>query len=585
MIDKFLGLNLDSTDGLDIQQGELSVLKNIRITENYKMRKREGYTKAFSAGGGGKIQGVWFGKLGGNENFVFARDGHLYGGNISTGAATDIGTVSDSKIYLFAFNDKLYSQNGSEYKSWEGTGSLTEVRGYIPKVAIATPPSGGGTLYEDINSLIGMKHQTFNGNGTATSYHILETAVTSIDSLYIDGVLKTPITSYCTVNTTSGLITPITASVFTKGDDNIDIYWTKGTGSRQIVEANKQSELFGGANDSRVFMYGVDNKVIYSALADGNPSAEYFPENNYLLLGSDEYGVTHLSKQYDRLIVHKEKDSHYCTYELDATTGASFPTYPLNDSVGNVAFGQGRNILNNPFVVTNGGVFQFTATNVRDEKNVVFTSERVQIGLDDLDLGDAITMDWEKRFEYWLFVGNIGYVYNYKNDTWYYFELAHTPTCFLEINGIVYFGTTSGEIMKFDEDALTDNGLVIKSRWETGFLSFGANNIRKFINFVWIGMQPEKRSLCYVNWESDKTMKADNTQADIRLVEYNNMDFGNVDFGNFTFNTSYSPQPFRLKLKIKKFTYVKFIGYNESLTNAMTVLNLTLPTIFGGFSK
>jgi hypothetical protein len=49
-IDKFLGLHQDSTDGLNIEVGELAELTNIRITENYKMRKREGYLRKLTVG-------------------------------------------------------------------------------------------------------------------------------------------------------------------------------------------------------------------------------------------------------------------------------------------------------------------------------------------------------------------------------------------------------------------------------------------------------------------------------------------------------------------------------------------------------
>jgi hypothetical protein len=578
-INKFLGLNMDSTDGLNIQTGELSVLKNIRITENYKMKKREGYIQAFATGSGGKIQGMWYGKLGNTYYFVFARDGKVYNGNLNNGTTTEIGTLTNARTFFFAFNDKLYIQNGSEYKYWSGAGSIADVSGYIPKVAVATPPAGGGTLFESINLLTGKKHQTFNGNNASTLFQLAENNIVSVDSVYVGGVLKT-VTTHYTVNLTNGTVTFTAGNIPPTGTDNVDIYWTKGSGTRSTVTSNRQSVLFGGANDSRVFMYGKDNKIIYSALADGVPSVEYFPENNYLLIGSDEYDITHLSRQYDRLIVHKEKDSHYCVYEYDVTNGASFPTYPLNDSIGNVAFGEGRTILNNPFVITKNGVFQFVATNVRDEKNAVFTSQRVQVGLDELDLTNAITFDWEKNYEYWLAVTNKVYIYNYKIDVWYYFELADTPSCFLEIDGIAYFGTSNGKIMKFDKEKLNDNGTTIKAKVETGFMSFDANYITKFLNFGFIGLQPQGKSKCLVSWITDN-----NNSSDIYTIQYNLIDFNNINFNDFSFLVSDSPKPFRLKLKAKKFCYFKLICENNETDKDMVILNITLPVVFGGVAK
>lgn len=587
VIDRFLGLHMDSTDGLNIQVGELSVLKNVRITENYKMRKREGYSQVFTAGSGGKIQGMWYGKLGASYYFVFARDGYCYSGNLSNGTTTSLGALTNARTYFFAFNDKLYIQNGSEYKVWTGTGSISDVAGYVPLVRIETPPTGGGTKYEEFNLLTGKKHQRFNANGTASAFTISEVNVNSIDAVKVlevvggveQWVTKT-VTTHYTVNTTTGVITFTAGNIPASGIDNVDIFWTKGSGDRSLVTANRQSVLFGGSNDSRVFMYGNGNSVTYSALADGVPSAEYFTTSTYETIGSDEYDITQISKQYDRIIIHTERNSFYMVNEISVTDGSRFYVYPLNDSVGNVAFGEGRNILNNPYVVTNNGIFQFTATNVRDEKNVVFSSQRVQQGLSELTLSNAITFDWEKNYEYWVSVTNKAYIYNYKIDVWYYFELADTPSVFLEINGVAYFGTSAGKIMKFDENVLTDNGTAITARWETGFLNFGANYLRKFLNFGWVGLQPEAKSFCALSWQTDN-----NSSANTYDIEYNLIDFGNVDFGDFSFATNYNPQPFRLKFKAKKWCYFKLIGENNTTNKDMTILNITLPALVGGVAK
>lgn len=579
VIDKFLGLRQDTAGDLTLEVGELAELKNCRITENYKIKKREGYIQAYSLGSNKSIRGMWYGKLGSTYHFVFAVNGHVYKLDTNDGTTTDLGTLTDAVTFFFAYNDKLYIQNGNEYKYWTGAGNIADVAGYAPKVAVATPPAGGGTPYEDINALTGKKHQTFNGNNSATAFTLAESAITSVDAVYVGGVQKT-VTTHYTVNTTTGVVTFTAGNTPPSGTDNVDIYWTKGTGNRSIVTAHKQSVLFGGANDSRVFMYGVDNKIIYSALAAGVPSAEYFPENNYLLVGSDEYDVTGLTRQYDRLIIHKEADTHYCVYDYDVTNGASFPTYPLNDSVGNIAFGQVRTILNNPYAITGKGLYQFVATNVRDEKNAQLISDRVQVGLDGLTLSTAVTFDWEKKLEYMVFVGNKGYVYNYRNDTWYYFELADTPSCFIEVNGVAYFGTSAGKIMKFDDSKLSDNGTAIASKWETGFMAFGANYVRKFLNFAWVGLQPKGRSKCTVTWQADNASGTDDYD-----IEYNLIDFGNINFGDFSLATSNSPKPFRLKLKAKKFTLLKVIGENDSTTSDMVILSLTLPVVYAGMSK
>lgn len=674
IIDKFLGLNMDSTDGLNIATGELSYIKNIKITENYKMRKREGYSSIFTNALNYSIDGMWYGILNNQYRFIFACNGFIYSKNeikttaydtldtssytnvdvikttayssaiagttgidnktivvnknsvqlsevtqanidlvasvnkfyyhtdktiwfiVAKGtyasiasARTDlstttvyyqIGTSAVGKTHFFAFNNKLYMLDGTSYKYWDTTNSFTDVAGYIPKIRTQTPPNGlGGELFEDINVLTGKKHQTFSGNNSDTLYYLAETNVDSIDSVYVDGVLKTLTTDY-TVTLATGTVHFVTAQKPPTGVDNVDIYWTKGSGTRTLVTDNRKSILYGGANDSRVFMYGKDNILIHSSLASGTPSVEFFSEANTLLIGSDETDITHLSKQYDRLIIHKETDTYYCSFNYDVNTGVYFTVYPLNDSIGNIAFGQGQTILNNPFVITNNGVFQFSATNVRDEKNAIYASQKVQTGLDELDLSEAITLDWESNYEYWLCVDNQVYIFNYKNKTWYYYELADNPTFFIEIDGQCYFGTSTGKIMQFNDIYLTDNNTTINSRFETGFLNFGANYLRKFLNFGWVGMQPTSKSYCSLSWVTDTVTSSTDYE-----ITYNIIDFGNIDFGEFSFSTNYNPQPFRLKFKAKKWCYFKLIGENNESNKGMTILNVTLPALVGGIVK
>ena len=228
-IDKFLGLRENNAGDLTLQDGELAKCTNNRITNNYKIEKRDGYERIFATGKGGSIRGMWYGKVNNVNRFVFSRDGNIFEGNLATGTTTYIGLITDVRCYFFGFADKLYVQNGYEFLVWDGTGNFTNVRdnAYIPLVAINTPPAGGGTLYEEINVLTGKKHQQFDANAIATTYQLLETNIDSVDSVTVDGTLKTVTTDY-TVDLPNGTISPVTPADFTVGVNNVDIYWTKG---------------------------------------------------------------------------------------------------------------------------------------------------------------------------------------------------------------------------------------------------------------------------------------------------------------------------------------------------------------------
>lgn len=672
IINEFKGLNLADTGDTNLKLGEASVMVNCFITDDYKLRKREGYLQKFNAIAAKNIQGMWYGKISGSYHFLFACNGFVYKestlsgtqyDSITTGTNVDIvkttaigayaagttgvdgftilknssgtemtevsqanldlvasvgkyyfhtdktiwiavtkglyatiaaartglgtstvyyrlGALTDAKTRFFGFGTKVYIINGTEYLSWSGTGALATVDGYIPLVATATPPAGGGTLNENTNLLTGKKHQTFSGDGASDKYYVAETSIASIDSVYVGGVLKT-VTTHYTVDTTLGKVTFTVGNIPVVGVDNVDIYWTKGSGTRASVTANSEFMFFGGQNDTRVFLYGNGNTIIFSDLASGVPSAEYFPANNYMDIGSKEYNVTYVCRQYDKQIIFTEKDTWYATYEYDNTLGANFPVTPVNENIGNAILGQGQVIQNEPVTfVKSNKVYKWEVDAVRDTKDAIYLSNNIQSGLDDLDLSTAITTDFEAKGEYWICIGKKVFIYNYINKTWYYYTLNDTPNCFIEVNNALYMGTTGGQIMVFGYDYKTDNGTLITAEVELGNLSFAQNNRRKFLNFVWVALQPEAKSEAEIEWESDRT-----TSSAAETIQYNLVDFSNVDYSNETYSTNYNPQPFRLKLKIKKFVYAKIKIKNDSLTHRMTILAITMPALVGGVSK
>ena len=227
-LDNFYGVRENQSGDLTLKEGELAKCTNCRITDNFKIQKRDGYEEIFATGNGGQIQGMYYGKVNGTKVFLFARDGNVFQGDLTTGGTTFLGLVADRRTFFFDFADKIYLQNGEDYKVWYGTGLFTDVSesAYIPLVYINTPPAGGGTAFDEINLLTPKKHQQFDGDGVASTYQLAETNIDSIDQVYVDGVLKTVTTDY-TVNLTNGTVLPVTPANFTSGTNNIDIYWTK----------------------------------------------------------------------------------------------------------------------------------------------------------------------------------------------------------------------------------------------------------------------------------------------------------------------------------------------------------------------
>lgn len=603
-INKFLGLNMDIDGETQLKLGESPNMVNWKITDTFKLKKRDGYIKLFDTLNQ-PIQGMWYGLINGVATLLFACNGTIY--KRVSNVNTAIGGMTNAKTVFFYFASKVYIMNGTECKYFDGT-TFGDVAGYRPKIAIGTPPSGGiggegnGALYEQINVLTGAKHQTFSADGIATEYVLAEQGLTSVDFVKINGELKTVTTDY-TVDLTNGKVTFV--SVPTVGQDNVDIGWTKGTGQRDLILKCRAALLYGGANDTRVFVWGnsdYKNRRFYTGLADGVPSAEYFPANYYSDVGSNQYYITDIVKQQDRQIIFTENKAFYSYLEsvtlTDGTEETAFPVYPLNDTKGNIPFNQARVINNNPYTVHNG-VYEWTATNVRDERNVKYIGSRIQSALDLLNCNDILTFDNELNGEYWLCCQKSILIHNYRNDTWYKYELAHTPSCFLMVDDVIYFGTTDGYIMKFDS-VRTDNGTNIDASWDMHFYDFDIEYIIKYINKIWVSLQPKGRSSVDLYWESNNgssyvntfdfgNVDFDNftleTNPAMATISYDLFDYASLDYVNWTYKTQYNPQPFRVKLKAKKFTYFKLVLKNGRVDTNCTVLSLNFLTRLGGESK
>jgi hypothetical protein len=578
-IDTFLGVNKSLTETL-LKLGEASEMSNWLITDDKKLMKQFGYVHINNSGG--PVRGIWNGTLSGNDYLVYARGGHLYSHNLETHADSDLGTLADNHTTFFATNNTLYIMDGTEFYSWTGTGSIATVTGYVPTVFTAAPPTGGGTALESINYLTGKKIMKFSGDNTAKVYQLPEYAINSVDSVIVNGVAKTETTDY-TVNLTNGTVTFVSAP--TTGVNNVVIGWNKNdAAARQKITKNL---WYGGSYYARHWIFGnpdyKNTRFCSGVTMAGVSDPTYWP----MFADSDvgEHAITDIKTQYDKQIIFTTGDSSgasawYSTEEdyIDPNSGittALFPVYPINAKVGNVAPGQVQIIMNNPYTIWKG-VFEWESTYVMNEKNARWISQRIQRDIDIVNLANAITWDWDDKGLYMLCVGQRIWVYNYRIDAWYILDLPHTPTCFAVIDQELYFGTTSGYIMKFDEDILTYDGEPIEAVWEMGYYNFGADWLRKFIQRIFISILPMTKTHVDVSFKTDRL-----GMSKTYIAAYGISTFDHMDFAHFSFATNYSPQPFKFKIRAKKIDYFKIVLRNDGADSA-SVLSITLPVRTGG---
>ena len=506
---------------------------------------------------------------------------------------TLIGDIGTGDVSFFTFDKKVYILSG-KYHSWDGT-TLEEVEGYTPLVYINTPPGpdGGGIVYDELNVLSNKRHQTFNIDGTSTEFKLAEREITSVDKVILYNTELTPTTDY-TIDLSAGKVILTTAPT-TQVMDGLDVYWTKNTGDRAIIEGMKFGTIFGGDLDTRVFLYGnpdCQNRTYFSGLEDGVPSVEYFPASAFVDVGPSNFALTDLTRQYDRLLATTDRPEAYymtiSTEKLDVTLDdnshttryvPAVSTFPLNEVHGNFAPGQGQLIDNYPVTFDKSSLTLWKATNVRDEKNMEDISQKIKLDLIKLDPRRIVSLDHQSDNQLWFGVENKIYIYNYFNKTYSRLSIADDLSRFADLGNSVYMGTIDGKVMQWGEqyDGFDEN--IIDAYWEMNFSDFDSAYLRKTMNRLWVLMQPQAKCGADIGFITNRS-----SSASKKHIGYNIQIMDNVDFTNYTFEISNNPQPFRLKMKAKKFTNLKITIENNEKSDC-TILQLILKVESFGESK
>lgn len=330
-IERWLGLN-ESPDGdTGLKMGEAAKMRNFRITRENHLQIRPGYAPMCELARGEPVRGLWCGYVAGLERLLAACGGRLWSIDKVTWQAEDLGEISEGPVSFFGFSRKVYLLTGQEYYCWDGEGQAEVVEGYVPTVATATAPSGGGTLLENVNTLNGKRRQQFSPDGVEKVFRLVEAEIDEV--LSVEGTDKT-----WTADLEAGTVT--FASAPEKGTNTVTITWRKGNGSREKVTKMRFAELYNGASDSRVFLYGDgSNEAVYSGIdLLYAPNAEYFPDLNTMAVDSANTPITAMIRHYDRLLVFKTDSAHAAQYGTitlaDGRVAPAFYASPLNRGSG-----------------------------------------------------------------------------------------------------------------------------------------------------------------------------------------------------------------------------------------------------------
>ena len=520
------------------------------------------------------VRGIWSGFVNKREVLCAACNGYLWelsneGGEWSKVACGEIDTANN--VHMFGFDEKLYIMNGESYKVWDGE-SMRDVVGYVPIVLNVATAEGAGETLEQVNKLSAKRRVWYSPDGTAKDYKLPEKDLQSVDSA-ID--LTTGAAIPFTADLTAGSVSFTAAPA--NGTNTVEVTYTVKTDFAESVRKMRFAELYNGAQDTRVFVYGDgSNTAFYSGIDhSGKPRADYFPDMNEVAVGDANTPLTAMIRHYNSLMAFKLDSAYSIKYDTltiaDGSTIAGFYLSAVNRDVGNCAYGQAQLVENRPRTLDGRSVIEWRATSTSgnitsDQRNMERVSQRVDSTIRTFDLSKAHAYYDKLAHEYYV-IGEDGtaLVNNIDADAWYIYT-GMNATCVINYNDELYYGTKDGYLRHFSTDYFSDEGADIDCVWESGAMSFGEDYKRKYSAMLWVGIKPEDNGYLGVTAETDEKS----------------------DFAEYSFKVTDAaqvPEMNRIKLKAKKFTYYKLIFKSKNADTTATVVSADIRVRSTGYVR
>jgi hypothetical protein len=470
---------MDFTGGLnvtkpptDISDNQSPDCQNIINNELIGINSRYGYTRYYSTAIGSLyINGLFVYNTFDSSDFIMAYGTSLLLDLTSSTSLLYSGMVS-GVIRSFEMGGKIYFLDGSGYIQYDGS-VTTQVSGRIPTYYINKNPDGAsGTQLDELNYIQSAFTETFNGDGTATTFYMTFGALTTgNNTVIVNNATLTSggATAGFNVNYSSGYFTLTTAA--TTGVGNVEI-----TTHKQVLESTAISnctfcETYGEGNDTFAFLSGNSSypaRIWWSDTSD--PS--YFPATSYADVGVTNDKMMGFQKNNGALQLWKYRSVH----SFNGTPPDNSITEMYVNNEGLIATDTLKLIDGYPTCLSQRGVIQLSYGNEGYYFKLISEDINGRIGIRDgllteSNKNSAFAYDFDNK--YWLYVNNKIYIYQYdltnvrSGKTVYPWEkwlLYNTPRCFVDKDNYLYFGN-AGNLYKLDPDSVSDDGTAIDSHW------------------------------------------------------------------------------------------------------------------------
>ena len=530
----------------------LNVWKDYKETESIRTRPEMELVETFD----NTIYGIFFYKVG-NTDITLVHTGTTLC-KLVNGAKTVLYTgLNPRPSSSFIYNNIWYFKDGINYLQYDGK-EIGEVVGYAPTTTIGRKPSGGGTKYEDVNMLTGVRVNTFLADGESREYFLDAQGIdVDFQPIVMINDKEVDIAEY-TVDTTEGRIIFNTApeEPLTTGQDNVSVKFRKTiAGYRNRINNCTLLQVF----DNRVFFSGnqdYPNVVWHCSLND--PS--YCSDLDFYNDGLDLAEITGLVAGNNALWVFKEPSQanttvFYHNPVIDNEYGKIYPS--THSSISTGCIGKAINFNDDISFFSERGMEAING-DVTTEQVIAHRSSLIDRKLvAESNYKNMLLEEWEGYLL--IFIDNKVYLadsratFTNENHTeyeWFYWEMSKNITCTKVHKGILYLGTNDGIY------TLTDLESDVVSYWTTPLDKFKHPQHQKTTN---------KRG-CITEAKGDISLYARTEQTDWELIgEHKNV-------------TDY----FTSRIKRKKFKDMQLKFYSDTRFSLETA---TLEVFIGGYIK
>ena len=440
----------------------LNVWKDYKETDSIRTRPEMKLLSSFDD----TVYGVFFYTVGGTDMMIVHSGTKLYK-VIGDEKTVLYEGVNETRSNAFVYNNFWYFKDGENYLQFDGA-TIGEVVGYVPTTSIGRKPSGGGSIYEDVNMLSDYRINTFVADGESTDFFL------DVPNLTIDGVEVTingqnanALGYVISVDKTLGkvIINPAPPVPLTEGQDNVSIKFRKNA-DRSRINKCTLLEVF----DNRVFFSGnkdYPNMIWHCNLNDPT----YCSDLDYYNEGLDNAEVRSMVAGNNALWVFKEPSQanttvFYHTPTIDNEYGKIYPN--THSSISTGCIGKAIN-FNDDIVFFSDRGMEGINGDITTEQAIAHRSSLVDRKLTaEPNYADMLLEEWEGYLTVIIddkvYLADSRAVFTNENHfeyEWFYWEFPEKITCVKANKGVLYLGTADGVY------SLTDIEKDIESYWVT----------------------------------------------------------------------------------------------------------------------